>query len=152
MKLNYDFFMKLALNEAKKAYEIGDVPIGCVIVHNNKVIGKGFNQRNKMKNTLYHAEIVAINEACNSILDWRLENCHMFVTVEPCAMCSGAILQARVETLVFGTQNAKAGCCGSIINILQNDKFNHKVQVVSGVLQQECSLLMKNFFKDLRNS
>ena len=130
-----------------KAYEIDEVPIGCIIVYNNEIISYGYNQRNSKKNSLKHAEIIAINNACNVIGDWRLENCTLFVTVEPCPMCAGAILQSRIDTVVFGAKNKKAGCCGSILNLLDNDKFNHKVKIIDGMLLDECSNLMKKFLK-----
>ncbi len=149
--MNYEFFMKEAYNQALKAYEIDEVPIGCIIVYNNEIISYGYNQRNSKKNSLKHAEIIAINNACNVIGDWRLENCTLFVTVEPCPMCAGAILQSRIDTVVFGAKNKKAGCCGSILNLLDNDKFNHKVKIIDGILLDECSNLMKKFFKNLRN-
>ncbi len=148
--MDYNFFMKEALKEAFKAYNINEVPIGCVIVHNDKIISKGYNKRNSEKNALKHAEIIAIDKACKIIGDWRLEGCTLFVTVEPCPMCAGAILQSRIDTVVFGAKNSKAGCCGSILNILDNNSFNHKVNIVEGVMVEDCSILMKQFFKDLR--
>lgn len=148
--MDYDFYMKEALDEALKAYQNDEVPIGCVIVHNDEIIGKGFNKRNTVKNVLGHAEIIAINEACNTIGDWRIENSTLFVTVEPCPMCSGAILQARISRVVFGAKNNKAGCCGSIYNLLDDDRFNHKAEVIDGVLEDDCSYLMKKFFKEKR--
>lgn len=148
--MDYNFFMKEALKEAVKAYNINEVPIGCVIVHNDKIISKGYNKRNSEKNALKHAEIIAIDKACKIIGDWRLEGCTLFVTVEPCPMCAGAILQSKIDTVVFGAKNSKAGCCGSILNILDNNSFNHKVNIVEGVMVEDCSILMKQFFKDLR--
>lgn len=149
--MDYKLYMKEAYKQAELAKEIMEVPIGCIIVYKDKIIGKGFNKRNTMKNSLYHAEIIAINEACNTLGDWRLEDCILFVTVEPCPMCAGAILQARIKKLVYGTTSKKAGCCGSIVNILDNDSFNHKVEVVRGVLEDECSEIISNFFYNLRN-
>ncbi|MCD7905606.1 MAG: tRNA adenosine(34) deaminase TadA [Clostridiales bacterium] len=148
MDLNY--FMGLALEEAEKAFEIDEVPIGCVIVYEGEVIGKGFNSRISDKNPLCHAEIKAVNEACKRVGDWRLEGCSLFVTIEPCPMCSGAILQARMDKVIFGAANPKAGCCGSILNMMDDDRFNHKVQVVKGVREEECAGLMKDFFKRRR--
>ncbi|MCD8215587.1 MAG: tRNA adenosine(34) deaminase TadA [Clostridiales bacterium] len=148
MDLNY--FMGLALEEAEKAFEIDEVPIGCVIVYEGEVIGKGFNSRISDKNPLCHAEIKAVNEACKRVGDWRLEGCSLFVTIEPCPMCSGAILQARMDKVIFGAPNPKAGCCGSILNMMDDDRFNHKVQVVKGVREEECAGLMKDFFKRRR--
>ncbi len=145
-------YMQKALELSQKAFEIQEIPIGCIIVYNDEIIGKGYNKRNSGKNTLYHAEIIAINEACETMGDWRLEDCTMYVTVEPCPMCSGAILQSRIKRLVYGTVNKKAGCCGSIYNLLDDDRFNHKVEVTTGVLEEECSLVMKEFFKNLRKN
>ena len=150
VKLDYNFYMKEAYNQASLAKDLLEVPIGCVIVHNNKIIGKDFNRRNTMKNSLFHAEIGAINQACNALNDWRLEDCTIFVTVEPCPMCAGAILQARIPTLVYGAKNKKAGCCGSILNLLDDDRFNHKVEIIHGVMEQECSAIMVDFFANLR--
>ena len=143
-------YMKEAINEAKKAVESGEVPIGCVIVYKNEIIGKGHNLRNSKKNPLCHAEISAINEAAEFIGDWRLEDCTLYVTVEPCPMCAGAIVQARIPRVVFGTKNAKAGCAGSILNILNEPRFNHQVQVESGILQEECAKPMIEYFKKFR--
>lgn len=149
--MDFEFFMKEAIKMAEKAYEIDEVPIGCVIVYDNKVIASGYNKRNLEKNVLCHAEIIAINEACKVIQDWRLEECTLFVSVEPCPMCAGAILQSRIKTVVFGCENPKAGCCGSILNIVEESRFNHQVEVVKNILQEECSELMKSFFKNRRS-
>lgn len=142
--------MKEALKQAKKAYALGEVPIGCVIVHQGKIIGRGYNRRNTDKNTLAHAEITAINRASKHIGDWRLEDCTMYVTLEPCQMCAGAIVQARIPQLVMGCMNPKAGCAGSILNILNMPQFNHQAEVTGGVLEQECSDMLKLFFIQLR--
>ena len=151
MKLTPDEkYMKMALKQAQKAMELGEVPIGCVIVYENKVIGRGYNRRNTDKNTLSHAEITAINKASKKIGDWRLEGCTLYVTLEPCQMCSGAIVQARVDRVVMGTMNPKAGCAGSILNILQMEEFNHQVEITTGVLAEECTQILTSFFKDLR--
>lgn len=149
--MDYNFFMKEAYKEAIKAYDINEVPIGCVIVYNNNIIARGYNKRNSEKNSLKHAEIIAIDKACNVLGDWRLEGCTLFVTVEPCPMCAGAILQSRIDTVVFGTKNNKAGCCGSILNLLDNKNFNHTVKIIDSILLEDCSILMKKFFKKLRN-
>lgn len=149
--MDYNFFMKEAYKEAIKAYNINEVPIGCVIVYNNNIIARGYNKRNSEKNSLKHAEIIAIDKACNVLGDWRLEGCTLFVTVEPCPMCAGAILQSRIDTVVFGTKNNKAGCCGSILNLLDNKNFNHTVKIIDSILLEDCSMLMKKFFKKLRN-
>ena len=143
-------YMKAAMTQAKKAYALGEVPIGCVIVHEGKIIGRGYNRRNTDKNTLAHAEITAINKASRKIGDWRLEDCTLYVTLEPCQMCSGAIVQARIPEVVIGCMNPKAGCAGSILNILENDSFNHQVKVTRGGLEQQCSDMLTQFFKELR--
>lgn len=143
-------YMKLAIAQAQKAFDLGEVPIGCVIVHEGKVIGRGYNRRNTDKNTLAHAEITAINKASKKIGDWRLEDCTLYVTLEPCQMCSGAIVQARIPKVVIGCDNPKAGCAGSILNILNHPAFNHQVETVKGVLEEECSKILKTFFSDLR--
>lgn len=148
--MDYNFFMNEAYKEALKAYKMGEVPIGCIIVYNNKIISRAYNRRNIEKSVLKHAELIAIEEACKVLQDWRLENCTIFVTVEPCAMCAGAILQSRIDTVVFSAKNEKFGCCGSILNILDNNNFNHKVKIIEGVLLEECSTLIKNFFKNIR--
>ncbi|MBO5609917.1 MAG: tRNA adenosine(34) deaminase TadA [Eubacterium sp.] len=144
-------YMKQALRLAKKAMDSGDVPIGCLIVYDGKVIARGYNRRNKEKQSLAHAELIAIRKASKVIGDWRLEECKMYVTLEPCQMCAGAIVQARIPEVVIGCMNPKAGCAGSIINLLDMQEFNHQVKVTRGVLEEECSVLLKNFFKDLRD-
>lgn len=143
-------YMKEALKQAKKAYELGEVPIGCVIVYEDKIIGRGYNRRNTDKNTLAHAEITAINKASKKIGDWRLEGCTLYVTLEPCQMCAGAIVQARITEVVMGSMNPKAGCGGSILNILEMPEFNHQVQVKREVLAEECTQMLTTFFKELR--
>ena len=143
-------FMKQALLQAKKAKELGEVPIGCVIVQDGKVIGRGYNRRNTDKSTLSHAEITAIRKASKKLNDWRLEECTLYVTLEPCQMCAGAIVQARVKEVVIGAMNPKAGCAGSVLNILQIDKFNHQVEIERGILEEECSQMLSDFFKELR--
>lgn len=143
-------YMKEAMKQAKKAYSLGEVPIGCVIVYQDKIIGRGYNRRNTDKNTLSHAEITAINKASKFIGDWRLEDCTLYVTLEPCQMCSGAIVQARIPHVVIGCMNPKAGCAGSILNVLQMPEFNHQVEITKGVLEQECSDMLTTFFKELR--
>jgi len=143
-------YMREALKEAKKAMKIGEVPIGCVIVYQDKIIGRGYNKRNKKKTTLAHAELIAIDKASKAIGDWRLEDCIMYVTLEPCQMCSGAIVQARMKKVVIGTMNPKAGCAGSILNILQMDEFNHQVEIETGVLEAECTEILQTFFRELR--
>lgn len=147
---NDERYMKEALKQAKKAALIDEVPIGCVIVHDEKIIARGYNKRNKLYSTLGHAEISAIKKASKVLGDWRLEECTMYVTLEPCPMCAGAIVQARIPKVVIGAMNPKAGCAGSILNMFQIKEFNHQVESVDGVLQEECRLMMKNFFKELR--
>ncbi len=146
----HEKYMKEALKQAKKAYALGEVPIGCVIVHEGQIIGRGYNRRNTDKNTLAHAEITAINKASRKLGDWRLEDCVLYVTLEPCQMCAGAIVQARIPQVVMGCMNPKAGCAGSILNILEMPEFNHQVAVVRGVLEEKCSDMLKLFFAELR--
>ncbi|MDE5680525.1 MAG: tRNA adenosine(34) deaminase TadA [Lachnospiraceae bacterium] len=146
----HEKYMREALRQARKAYALGEVPIGCVIVCEGKIIGRGYNRRNTDKNTLSHAEITAINKASKYIGDWRLEDCTLYVTLEPCQMCSGAIVQARIPEVVIGCMNPKAGCAGSILNILQMPEFNHQVNVTKGVLENACSDMLTTFFKELR--
>lgn len=143
-------FMREAIKQARKAYEIEEVPIGCVIVHEDKIIARAYNKRNTKKNTLAHAEMIAIEKACKKLGDWRIENCTMYITLEPCPMCAGAIVQARIPRVVIGTRNKKAGCAGSVLNLLQVQEFNHQVELTEGVLQEECSQLMKEFFQEMR--
>lgn len=143
-------YMKEAIRQAQKAYALGEVPIGCVIVYEGKIIGRGYNRRNTDKNTLAHAEITAINKASKKIGDWRLEGCTLYVTLEPCQMCAGAIVQARIDEVVMGSMNPKAGCGGSILNILEMPEFNHQVRVIRGVMEEECAQMLTRFFKELR--
>lgn len=145
-------YMRAALQQAKKALLLGEVPIGCVIVFEDKIIARGYNRRNTDKNTLAHAEITAIRRASKKIGDWRLEDCTLYVTLEPCQMCSGAIVQSRMSRVVVGCMNPKAGCAGSILNLLQMEEFNHQAELETGVLEEECSQLMKCFFRELRAS
>lgn len=143
-------YMKEAIKQAKKAWAIGEVPIGCVIVFEDKIIGRGYNRRKADKNTLSHAELNAIRKASRKLGDWRLDDCEMYVTLEPCQMCSGAIVQARIRKVYIGCDNPKAGCAGSIMNLLQVEAFNHQVEITRGLLQQECSNMLTTFFKELR--
>jgi tRNA(adenine34) deaminase len=143
-------FMKAAITQAKKAAAIDEVPIGCVIVQNGKIIARGYNRRNTDKNTLAHAELTAIRKASKKTGDWRLEDCTMYVTLEPCQMCAGAIVQSRMQRVVIATMNAKAGCAGSVLNLLQMQEFNHQVEITRGVLQEECSTMLSRFFRELR--
>ena len=143
-------YMKEAVKQAKKAAELGEVPIGCVIVYEGKIIGRGYNRRNTDKSTFSHAEITAMKKAGKVIGDWRLEGCTMYVTLEPCQMCAGAIVQARIPRVVMGCMNPKAGCAGSIVNILQMKEFNHQVDVTKDILHDECSRVLTDFFINLR--
>lgn len=143
-------FMREALKQAKKAYKIGEVPIGCVIVQDGKIIARGYNRRNTDKVTLAHAEIAAIKKASKKAGDWRLEDCTMYVTLEPCQMCAGAIVQSRMKKVVIGCMNPKAGCAGSVLNLLQMQEFNHQVELERGVLEEACSEILSRFFKELR--
>ena len=143
-------YMTKALVEAHRAFVNGEVPIGCIIVHNGLIVGTAANERILRKNVLYHAEIIAINQACQALGDWRLENCTLYVTLEPCPMCSGAIVQARIPTIVYGAKSPKAGCAGSVLNILNEPKLNHRVKIIEGVMEEECAELMSRFFTRFR--
>ena len=143
-------YMKEAIRQAHKAWKLGEVPIGCVIVRDGKIIARGYNRRNTDKNTLAHAELQAIRKASRAAGDWRLEDCTIYVTLEPCQMCAGALVQARIDRVVIGCMNPKAGCAGSVLNLLQMTGFNHQVDVERGVLEEECSQLLKQFFRELR--
>ncbi|MGN0323361.1 MAG: tRNA adenosine(34) deaminase TadA [Oliverpabstia sp.] len=143
-------YMKEAIRQAKKAYALMEVPIGCVIVYEGKIIARGYNRRNTDKNTLSHAEMNAIRKASRKLGDWRLEGCTMYITLEPCQMCAGAIVQARVSRVVIGSMNPKAGCAGSVLNLLEMEQFNHQVEVTRGVLEKECSEMLSGFFRELR--
>ena len=142
--------MKEAIRQAKKARALEEVPIGCVIVCDGQIIARGYNRRNTDKNTLSHAELNAIKKASKKLGDWRLEGCTMYVTLEPCQMCAGAIIQARIPRVVIGSMNSKAGCAGSVLNILQMPQFNHQAEVVRGVREEQCSTMLSSFFKELR--
>lgn len=143
-------YMKTALGLAKKAASLGEVPIGCVIVYEGKIIARGYNRRKTDKSTLAHAEIAAIKKASKVMGDWRLEGCTMYVTLEPCQMCAGAIIQARMDRVVIGAMNPKAGCGGSILNILEHPEFNHQAKVDRGILGEECGQILTSFFSSLR--
>ncbi len=145
-------YMREAIKQAKKAYAIGEVPIGCVIVYEDQIIARGYNRRTIDKNTLAHAELLAIKKASKKMDDWRLEGCTMYVTLEPCQMCAGAIVQSRMSKVVVGCMNPKAGCAGSILNLLQMDEFNHQVELETGVMEEACSEMMKEFFRELREA
>ena len=143
-------YMKAAIREAKKAYALEEVPIGCVIVQNEQIIARGYNRRNTEGNTLAHAELSAIKKASKKTGDWRLEDCTMYVTLEPCQMCAGAIVQSRMKKVVIASMNPKAGCAGSVLNLLQVERFNHQVEFIHGILEEECSKVLQDFFKELR--
>lgn len=143
-------YMKEAIRQAKKAEALGEVPIGCVIEYEGKIIGRGYNRRMVDKTVLAHAEIIAIRKACKKMGDWRLEGCTMYVTLEPCPMCAGAIVQARIPTVVIGSMNPKAGCAGSVMDLLHEDGFNHQVETRIQILGEECSRMLSDFFRQLR--
>ena len=143
-------YMREAIRQAKKAYKLDETPIGCVIVYDGKIIGRGYNRRNTDKSPLAHAEISAIRKASKKLGDWRLEECTLYVTLEPCQMCAGAIIQSRVTRVVVGCMNPKAGCAGSVLNLLDVKAFNHQAELTTGVLEEECSALMTGFFRELR--
>lgn len=145
-------YMKEAMKQARKAYETGEVPIGCIIVENatGKIVGRGYNRRNTDKTTLAHAEITAIKKASKTLGDWRLEGCTIYITLEPCPMCAGAIVQARLDRCVYAAPSDKAGCAGSVVNLLNEPRFNHQVELVHGVMEEESQELIKRFFKELR--
>ena len=145
-----EYYMRKAMALARKGEELGEVPIGCVIVHDGKIIGRGYNRRKTDKSTLSHAELIAIKKADKVIGDWRLEECTLYVTLEPCPMCAGAIVQARMDRLVIGAMSPKAGCAGSLLNLMHVQEFNHQVEVDTGVLGEECSQMLQRFFKELR--
>ena len=142
--------MRSALAQARKAAALDETPIGCVIVKDGQIIARGYNRRNTDGSTLAHAELTAIRKACKRTGDWRLEGCTMYVTLEPCQMCAGALVQARMDAVVIGARNPKAGCAGSVLNLLQNPDFNHQVAITDGVLEEECRLLLQQFFRGLR--
>ena len=143
-------YMKEAIRQARKAWKLNEVPIGCVIVREDRIIARGYNRRNTDKNTLAHAELLAIRKASRAVGDWRLEDCTMYITLEPCQMCAGANVQARIPRVVIGSRNPKAGCAGSILNLLDIPAFNHQAELTEGVLGEECSALMTDFFRELR--
>lgn len=144
-------YMQEALIEAKKAFELDESPIGAVIVYKEQIIGRGYNRRNTDKNPLAHAEMLAMNEACRFLGDWRLEECTIYITLEPCPMCSGAIVQARIPRVVFGAKSPKAGFAGSVANVLQMEALNHRCEVKEGICEEEASMLLKTYFKNMRS-
>lgn len=150
MKNADEYFMKLAISEAKKAEEKCEVPIGAVVVLNGEVIATAHNLRESTQNAITHAEILAIQKACEKIGSWRLEDAELYVTLEPCPMCSGAIILSRIKKVIFGAHDPKAGCAGTLMNLLDDQRFNHQSEVVSGVLENECSVLLSDFFRNIR--
>ena len=142
--------MKEALEEAKKAYSTYEVPIGAIVVHDGKVIGRGYNKKESLKNPLAHAELIAIDQASKYLAGWRLTGATMYVTLEPCAMCAGALVNARIDRLVIGARDFRMGCAGTVEDITNHEKFNHSVQVEFGILEDECSGILSDFFKELR--
>lgn len=149
-KMTHEYYMKQALLQAKKASAIGETPIGAVIVRDGKIISRGYNKRETKKNSLCHAEISSINKACKKLGGWRLPGCTLYVTLEPCCMCSGAIIQSRIENVYFGAYDYKSGCAGSVINMFEKGLFNHNVKISGGILEDECSAILSDFFKELR--
>jgi tRNA(adenine34) deaminase len=145
-------FMRLALREAERAFEADEVPVGAVVVHAGRVIGKGFNQREKLEDPTAHAEMLAITAAAQQLQSWRLEDCTLYVTLEPCPMCAGAIVNARVKRVVFGASDPKAGACGSLMNVVQDARLNHRVELVCGVLAEETGAILKQFFRTRRKA
>ena len=145
-------FMKEALKEAKKAYQKLEVPVGAIIVKDNRIIARGHNQKETKKNSIKHAEIIAIEKACKKLESWRLIDCTMYVTLEPCAMCAGAIIQSRIKKVCIGTMDKKTGCCGSVLNLFEDYKFNHHVETEIEICKEECEKILKDFFKQLRKS
>ena len=149
--LKKEKFMKEAIKQAKKAYDKEEIPVGAVIVKDRKIIARGYNKKEEKKDTTQHAEIIAIQKASRKIGAWRLQDCEMYVTLEPCAMCTGALIQARLKRVYIGTMDPKTGACGSVLNLLEDYKFNHKVEVETNIMQKECEKILKDFFKYLRS-
>ena len=148
----HEVWMRWALKEAEKAYSQKEVPVGAVVIEKDRIIGRGYNQTVTLQDPTAHAEMIAISAAANALKSWRLEDCSLYVTLEPCAMCAGAIVLARIERLVIGTLDPKSGACGSLRNIVQDHRLNHRVDIVSGVCEQEASELLKSFFLNLRGT
>ncbi|WP_103109856.1 tRNA adenosine(34) deaminase TadA [Brevibacillus reuszeri] len=148
--VEHEKFMMAAIEEAGKAAAIGEVPIGAVVVRNGEIVGRGYNLRETQKDPTLHAEMIAIREASETLGGWRLIGCTLYVTLEPCPMCAGAIVQSRIEQVVYGARDPKAGCAGTLMNLLEEPRFNHQVPVKEGVLAEECAQLLKDFFRGLR--
>jgi tRNA(adenine34) deaminase len=152
MKIDHSIWMKQALVQAQKAFEAEEIPIGAIVVHNGKIIGRGYNQREQLNDPTAHAEIIAITAAANTIGDWRLNNCSLYVTKEPCPMCAGAIINSRLEMVIFGTYDEEAGCCGSLYQLCGDPRFKTKVAVKGGILEKESLSLIQDFFKVRRDN
>lgn len=150
--LETEKYMKEALKQAKKAYEKGEIPVGAVIVKNNKIIARAYNEKEEKLDTTKHAEIIAIQKASKKLKAWRLTDCEMYVTLEPCSMCAGALIQARLKKVYIGTMDKKTGACGSVLNLLEDYEFNHKVEVQTGIMKEQCEEILKKFFRELRSS
>ncbi|MBN1779539.1 tRNA adenosine(34) deaminase TadA [bacterium] len=148
----YEMWMQTALKEAAKAFESGEVPVGAVVAHEDKIIGKGYNQTESLQDPTAHAEMIAISAAANTLQSWRLENCTLIVTLEPCTMCAGAAVLSRIDTLVFGAVDPKAGACGTLWNIVQDHRLNHQIEIIPGILANESSLMLKTFFQNVRKT
>ena len=144
-------YMEIAIKQAEKAYKNGDVPVGAVIVKNNKIIAKGYNKKQKKHISTRHAEIEVIEKACKKLKSWYLDECEIYITMEPCLMCAGAILQSRIKKVIYGVENEKFGCVNSIEKVFDNNKFNHQIEIESGILKQEIEKMLKDFFKQMRN-
>lgn len=149
--MTHQYYMQQALLEAQKAYDLGEVPIGAIIVHDNQIIARAHNLRETSQNAVTHAELLAIQQACAHLKSWRLENTILYTTVEPCVMCSGAIVMSRIPVVVYGTRDQKGGCVHSLMNLLNEPNFNHQCHIISEVESDDCQLILKNFFKDLRH-
>ena len=149
LKNDHDY-MQIALEEAKKAGDMGEVPIGAIIVHNDEIIGRASNLRETTQNAVTHAELMAIQQACEKIGSWRLEETTLYVTLEPCPMCAGAILQSRIPRVVYGARDIKAGCVDSLYRLLNDERFNHMCEVTEGVMAEECGAILSDFFRNLR--
>lgn len=152
MEISHEKWMQLAVEQAYKAKEKDEVPIGCIIVHDGTVIGTGYNQRETKQQSAAHAELIAIQQACEYIGSWRLENCTLYVTLEPCPMCAGAIVQSRIPRVVFGAIDPKAGCAGTLMNLLEEERFNHRAEVTHGILEEVCANLLTTFFREIRKN
>lgn len=150
MDKDSSFYMQEALKQAKKAFNILEVPVGAIIVKDNTIIARAYNQKEKKTDTTQHAEIIAIQKASKKLKSWRLNDCEMYVTLEPCPMCAGAIIQSRIKKVYIGTIDEKTGSCGSVLNLFEDYKFNHNVDVETGICKDECEKILKDFFKELR--